>query len=170
LLLGLPQISACDIGEVHRTDGTLSGFAPYVSHPLQPNNCGTPDKFKACTRVTFRRPEEPSSLRQEPLSLPQEPVVGEKPDQRDGSAGVSVTYDPLSQYSRLQSMQEALQRQLEALHQQIATSLDQHLPWQELQQRAQEFEERERALQAEVQAQLATLRQETDSVAQEAGR
>ena len=69
-------ISACALGEIslvdqhsatgrHRaTADGLVGRLGYVPRPLQPNNCGTPDAFKACM-VTATRPERPSVLIEE---------------------------------------------------------------------------------------------------------
>jgi hypothetical protein len=57
----------------------------YVPGPLQPNNCGTPDTFKAC-RVASNGPRKPV-------------VVIEELDDRGGES-VSATNDPLSSYSR----------------------------------------------------------------------
>jgi hypothetical protein len=78
----------------------------YVPGPLQPNNCGTPDTFKAC-RVASNGSRERVVVVADrsgaPISAtnsPRKPVVViEELDDRGGEP-VSAANDPLSSYSR----------------------------------------------------------------------
>jgi hypothetical protein len=207
LLSRLLLISACDIGEIPSggdsaasasrrsgSEGSGSGGSgsggsgsahglAYVPRPLQPNNCGTPDTFKAC-RVASNGPRKPVVVIEErddrggePISAsngPRKPVVViEELDSRGGEP-VNATSDPLSAYSRSmlepvllpslrredelqKAIQDTMQRRVETLQQQ-----EKRLE-QQLSERSQELQHRGQELGQELEQKTSELRAVTQT-------
>jgi len=173
LLSVLLLMSSCDIGEMPSggdsvasrfrgsgsgrsgsggsgSAGSSSAHEPaYVPGPPQPNNCGTPDTFKAC-RVASNGPQKPVAVADDRSGAlisatngPRKPVVVIEEFDDRGHEPVSVTNDPLSSYSR-QMLKPVL---LPSLHR----SIDELRREDELQQATQDMmEQRVEALQKQM--------------------
>ena len=159
LLRGVLLMPACDISEIGRADtsarvglgtngtarsgasdsGDLGGSAgsgseqdrAYIPRPLQPNNCGTPDTFKACRVVASASigPRKPEVLLEvlegtgaEPAGLMNDPL----PDLSRLTLGpvllpsLHPSIDALCAEDQLQrGLKDTMQQRVEALQQQM---------------------------------------------------